>query len=284
MRTLAIPALALAVTACGDGPVPPDEKVVTTITVTPASATLDLDARTVQLTAVVKDQDGEEMPNVKVTWESPDTTVATVTEAGLVSGVFDGRIEVTASAEGVRGGSDIAVVYQRGALMAIYNGMGGGGWTNRTNWGSAEPLGEWYGVEEVDGRVVGLSLEENYVAGPIPPEIGVLRHLEALRLQRNLINGEFPVELGGMPALAVLHLNRNRLTGRVPEEIAAGTVLAHIEIQINRLEGPLPQDMTRMQLRVFKWYDQNGLCSPANDEFQDWLETIGVHEPGPECN
>ena len=33
-------------------------------------------------------------------------------------------------------------------LMALYNGVGGASWTDKTNWGSAtEPLDEWFGVD-----------------------------------------------------------------------------------------------------------------------------------------
>ena len=47
----------------------------------------------------------------------------------------------------------------RAALEAIYRATGGGDWTNKTNWLSAAPLGDWYGVETNEqGRVTGLRL------------------------------------------------------------------------------------------------------------------------------
>ena len=47
----------------------------------------------------------------------------------------------------------------RAALVAVYRATGGNDWTNNTNWLSAAPLEDWYGVEvNRDGRVTRLRL------------------------------------------------------------------------------------------------------------------------------
>ena len=42
----------------------------------------------------------------------------------------------------------------RGVLIALYNATDGANWTDKTNWNSDKPIGEWYGVTtDDDGRV-----------------------------------------------------------------------------------------------------------------------------------
>ena len=60
----------------------------------------------------------------------------------------------------------------RAALVALYNATNGPNWTNNDNWLADVPLEEWYGVVTgSDGRVTRLSLWENNLTGPIPPEL-----------------------------------------------------------------------------------------------------------------
>ena len=73
----------------------------------------------------------------------------------------------------------------RAALEAIYRAAGGDNWTDNTNWLSAAPLGDWYGVEtNGQGRVTGLRLGGwvesqgrhvgNGLIGSLPAELGTL--------------------------------------------------------------------------------------------------------------
>ena len=52
---------------------------------------------TVQLTATVKDTAGNVITGKPVTWRSKDTTVATVSSTGLVTGVSQGTTYVVAT-------------------------------------------------------------------------------------------------------------------------------------------------------------------------------------------
>ena len=84
----------------------------------------------------------------------------------------------------------------RAALEALYRATGGPNWTMSTNWLTAAPLGNWYGVDtDEDGRVTALRLgywdgvlEEsvgNALTGSIPPEVGNLARLRHLTLHGN---------------------------------------------------------------------------------------------------
>ena len=57
----------------------------------------------------------------------------------------------------------------RAALEALYDATGGADWTESTSWKTAAPLGEWHGVTtDAVGRVAGLDLGYNGLAGPLP--------------------------------------------------------------------------------------------------------------------
>ncbi|HMH83660.1 MAG TPA: Ig-like domain-containing protein [Gemmatimonadales bacterium] len=66
-----------------------------TVEVSPSTAELEI-GQTVQLTAVVKDSDGNVLSRT-ITWSSSSTALATVSSTGLVTGVAGGVATITAS-------------------------------------------------------------------------------------------------------------------------------------------------------------------------------------------
>lgn len=78
-------------------------QVATTVVVSPASFAIEVD-ETIQLTAKVLDQGGGTM-SVPVTWSTTDASVATVDDNGVVRGVAEGDVQITAQAGGAQGGS-----------------------------------------------------------------------------------------------------------------------------------------------------------------------------------
>ena len=62
---------------------------------------------------------------------------------------------------------------EKEALVALYNATDGANWSDNSNWLSAEPLGDWYGVTtDASGLVTGLSLASNGLSGSIPERAG----------------------------------------------------------------------------------------------------------------
>src|SRR5207247_310288 len=90
----------VTVTGC---PVP-----VASVTVSPATASVPA-GQTVQLTATLKDANGNTLTGRTVTWSSDNTAVATVSRSGLVSGVVAGAATITATSEAKTGTSAITV-------------------------------------------------------------------------------------------------------------------------------------------------------------------------------
>ena len=100
--------------ACGDGGTgppapPPDPPRPTTITVSPATTELNALGATEQLTAEVRDQNGQVMAGAAVSWASSSAAVATVSAAGLVTAVANGTSTITATAGGVSGTATVTV-------------------------------------------------------------------------------------------------------------------------------------------------------------------------------
>ena len=81
---------------------------VASVTVTPPSASVQV-GQTAQLTATLKDANGNILTGRTVTWSSNQTTVATVNATGRVTARAAGSATITATSEGQSGTSSITV-------------------------------------------------------------------------------------------------------------------------------------------------------------------------------
>lgn len=97
------------------------------------------------------------------------------------------------------------------ALMALYHATGGPGWMDSTNWGT-DTVGGWNGVTVEGGHVTRLYLQDNWMAGPIPAELGDLASLQWLNLSDNRLTGPIPAELGKLADIQWIGLSNNQLT------------------------------------------------------------------------
>ena len=156
----------------------------------------------------------------------------------------------------------------RAALIALYDATGGANWTNRTNWRSNAPIGQWHGVTTDDGgRVTQLLLRENNLNGPIPAAVGNLTglvrldfqgnqlsrsipgslgnlsNLEQLRLYDNQLSGSVPTWLGNLSNLQWLNLRTNGFTGGIPAELGRLSNLTYLNLGANDLTGTIPSDL-----------------------------------------
>ena len=129
-----------------------------------------------------------------------------------------------------------------------------------------------------------LDLAANKLTGSIPEELGRLSHLRLLSLDDNALTGSIPATLGMLPMTeGTLQLAGNDLSGTVPVEIADLTELWILGLDRNQLSGRLPAAMTGMtRLRVLLFDDNDGLCAPADEDFQTWLEGVN-RSTGPTC-
>jgi alpha-tubulin suppressor-like RCC1 family protein len=113
-QRISLAATALLLNACGGGdstappppPPPPPPAVTYTITMAPATVAI---GGSVPRTAAVKDGSGT-VSTPTLTWSSENPSVATVSAAGLVTGVTAGTVTLRASANGATGSTIVTVM------------------------------------------------------------------------------------------------------------------------------------------------------------------------------
>jgi len=91
---------------------------VATVTVTPASTSVQA-GQTVQLTATVRDANGNILTGRTVTWSSNNTTVASVSGTGLVTAKVAGSATITATSEGQSGTAAVTVTPPSASVVLV---------------------------------------------------------------------------------------------------------------------------------------------------------------------
>ena len=204
-------------------------------------------------TVAYQDADGTTLPDADTTADGHQVSLPAQGSGTLIN------LEVSNTANGmtttqtyaVRIIRDGTVATDRAALMALYNGTGGGSWTTSTNWGTSNALSTWAGVTtSSDGRVVALVLNDNQLSGVIPDLSGLTR-LQRLSLDENQLSGEIP-ELSGLTSLQILSLSDNQLSGEIPD-LSGLTSLEWLFLGGNQLSGKIPDlsgltSLTRLEL------------------------------------
>ena len=264
------------------------------IEIDPDTATLMAIGETVQLTAAVRDGNGQPVSGVVVAWSSSDETVATVSGAGLVTAVMNGVAAITARAGSLSDTAMVTVLVprsDRSVLISFFESTGGEQWSVKSNWLSVHPLESWYGVTvNAEGRVteidlpnnnlrgdltpelgyleelVALRVNQNQLTGHIPPELGMLTSLRRLVLSSNLLSGGIPIELGRLTGLEELLLASNRLAGSIPGELGELMELTRLSLSVNELTGPIPGELGRLERLASLRLDQNRLSGPIPPE------------------
>ena len=203
--------------------------------------------------------------------QSIESTLESEYDSGLVASLDAGNytIEVTTYDEGETGTFTLTVTglpfvaspaTDRAALVALYNATDGDNWTDKENWLSDEPLGEWRGVTTDDeGRVIELRLWENNMIGEIPTELGDLSELTTLGLQVNQLTGEIPPELGNLSNLRELYLWENELSGEIPSELGNLSSLTVLDLPGNELSGEIPAELGSLSNLTVLFLSRNQL-------------------------
>ena len=90
--------------------------------------------------------------------------------------------------------------------------------TAALNWSVDTPITTWEGVSlnASSTRVAELELDDEGLAGTIPPSLEELSALVTLDLSDNALTGGVPVELGELPNLETLWISGNELAGCIP--------------------------------------------------------------------
>jgi len=285
-------------------------QTASSVRVRPSADSVEI-ADTVRFGAEALDENGYVVEGADFNWSSSNDSVATVDGSGLVRGVSDGTATITATitatAEAIGGSARVVVLHRDWvALRALYRATSGANWSNRENWLTDAPMGDWYGVTTAGGNVTVLDLTYNGLVGPVPHELGDLADLRVLDLRYNEISGPIPPELGNLTNLRRLDFGGyapydSRLSGPIPPELGNLVNLRILDFGANILEGPVPAGFGRMshlrQLVLSNNAEMAGplpseltslreldlllaggtdLCAPTDSDVQDWLE--GIHK------
>ena len=151
-----------------------------------------------------------------------------------------------------------------------------------------------------------LNLSDNRLTGSIPPELGNLRNLRILSLESLRLTGSIPSELGnlgnlgghpsplqpadgpdpagtGKPAETRSPVRRGKRTGRSRSGGNREPHAANPACQRQPADRPASARTDRDALIHFHWNDTE-LCAPADDAFQEWLDSIYHTIEGEDCD
>ena len=160
----------------------------------------------------------------------------------------------------------------RAALVALYDATGGSNWVRSGGWRSDAPIDEWHGVSaDGGGRVVGLNLPRNGLAGEMPQQLGSLARLRFLNLIGNQLSGEIPEELGNLTSLERLGLGDNQLRGEIPSELGSLANLTELSLGGNELSGKIPSELGNLAGLTSLGLWSNQLSGEIPDELGNLL-------------
>lgn len=137
------------------------------------------------------------------------------------------------------------------ALVSLYDGTNGPGWTYNSNWFFTNTPSSWYGIIVQDMHVSVINLPENNLIGNLPPELDNLTGLTKLHLSRNHLSGVIPPEIGNITNLEYLDLTMNELYGNIPTELGNLTHLTDLILSTNHITGSIPPQLGNLsELKV----------------------------------
>ena len=229
-------------------------QVASRMAVSPSADTVLL-GDSLRLTAQAFDANGRPVADAEIAWSSGNASVATVDTSGVVRGVGEGTVGITATTGNISGAARITVFNpDRAPLVALYNATNGPNWTRNDNWLTDAPVRDWHGVgTDATGRVTWLNLSGRRdgrgnwtrfgLKGTIPPELGSLDKLEDLWLFGNELSGTIPATLGDLASLERLDMSGNQLTGPIPAELGSATRLRQLLLHTNALQEAIPPEL-----------------------------------------
>ncbi|CAL5373247.1 unnamed protein product [Camellia sinensis] len=98
-------------------------------------------------------------------------------------------------------------------------------------------------IGQLVGRLTSLLLQENRIAGSIPPTLVNLTQLTVLNLTYNFLSGTIPAKISQLLYLEQLFLSHNFFTGSIPATMGQLQHLGLLDLSNNRLSGGIPKSL-----------------------------------------
>ena len=159
-------------------------------------------------------------------------------------------------------------------LETLYDDAGGDNWKTSTNWKTANPLGQWYGIKVSGGRVTEIELDDNQLTGTISTGISALAELNGLYLEDNSLSGTIP-SLSSLTKLNGLYLSNNRLSGEIPD--LSSTSLSVLYLDGNSLSGTIP-DLSNLDHLTTMDLSENSLSGPVPDLSSTRMQSLHLSD------
>ena len=293
--------------ACGDGttaPPTPRPPRPTTVAVTPATTQLTALGATEQLSAEVRDQNGQVMAGATVTWSSSTTSIATVSGSGLVTAAGNGTVTIAASAGGASGTAAVTVTQDVSAVAvtpAAHTLVAGDMLrlaVEATDANGHPVTGAEFAWESSDDAVAtvdGSGLMTGVAEGAATitataddargtAEITVTTSDRAALVAlyqatdgQNWVSNEnwltdaplgewYGVRVDGQGQVAGLSLGSSNLSGPIPSELGMLTSLTTLNLSSNSLSGQIPPELSYLANLTLLDISNCGLTGPIPAE------------------
>ncbi len=152
------------------------------------------------------------------------------------------------------------------ALVIFFISTDGANWYNNTGWLHTITPCSWFGVTCDVGHVSRLEMDQNYLNGPLPPDMANLTELKALSLTFTGLTGEIPAQIGDLTNLLWLNLSGDLLSGPIPPELGDLTDLQLLSLADNQLSGPIPANLGSLTMMSYLDLTNNQLTGPIPPE------------------
>ena len=107
--------------------------------------------------------------------------------------------------------------------------------------------------------LVRIHLPNNQISGHIPPELGRLSGLRYLNLSFNILGGTIPFSLGNLRNLSSLDLGNNRFSGKIPPLLGSSPATEFVNLPNNLLYGEIPQSLANSSSLRYISLDNNSI-------------------------
>ena len=196
---------------------------------------------------------------------------------------------------------------KRFILAATFASLGGGKWTNNTNWLADGDYCEWYGITCSDSsEIESLELSSNnligtvscsswhsnffpflcisqliyclYLSFQIPSQLSMLDTLKKIDIFNNKVGGEIPVSLFSIPTLESLDASYNRMTGAIPPAVESAPALTSLNVESNLMVGRLTKSIGSASNLSFLKFGSNRFLAQIPSELYQLtkLTVLGI--------
>ncbi|CAL5327561.1 unnamed protein product [Camellia sinensis] len=127
-------------------------------------------------------------------------------------------------------------------------------------------------IGQLVGSLTSLLLQENRIAGSIPPTLVNLTRLTVLNLTYNFLSGTIPAEISQLSYLEQLFLSHNFFTGSIPVAMGQFRHLGLLDLSNNRLSGEIPKSLGDLIQLNFMFLNHNlltGAIPPSLGQCED---------------